>query len=151
MAQKWYGSVQNRIEERMNDSNNITVGMGVTEFRWSDREAYEVIEVEDQKHITIRRLDHIHVGGAYENSWELLSNPENPSIKVVKRGNYWYTFATVTEEDVADYESWDIDHKLWLIHWGFDLQHIREKGKQTKYSKMNIRVGRAEYYYDYEF
>lgn len=151
MATRWYGSLNNRIAEAGKDAEEIKVGMGVTEFFWSDREAYEVTEVKDQKHITIRKYDHIHIGEAYENKWELVSNPNNPSIHLTKRGNYWYVVVTLTKEDIADYEEWDIDRKLWLCHLGFDITVIREKGKQTKYSKKNIRIGYADYYYDYEF
>lgn len=150
---RWYGSLENRLEEVGKDAQEIAVGMGVTEYHYSDRTAYEVVAVKDQKHITIRRLDHKHVGdGCMDNNWELISNTENPEIEVVKRGNNWYTFTTLTAEDVADFDDWSIDNKIWLwCHSGLSLDTIREKGKQTKYHKMNIRVGRAEYYYDYEF
>lgn len=149
---KWYGSIENRIEERSKDAQNITVGMGVTEFHWSDRTPYEVVAVKDQKHITIRRLDHRHVGdGSMDNNWELISNTNHPTIDIVKRGDYWYTVCTLTAEDVADFDDWDFNKRLWAARNDFDIEKIRLKGKQTKYNKMNIRVGRAEYYYDYEF
>lgn len=144
---KWYGSLNNRLAEAGKDAEEIKVGMGATEFHWSDRSAYEVIEVIDQKHIVIREYDHIHKGDAYENSWELVSNPEKPAIKLTKRGNYWYRTCTVTASDLKD----DIDFRLWLCHWGFDMETIKAKGKQTKYSRMNIRIGYADYYFDYEF
>ena len=149
---KWYGSLENRIEERCADAKNIVVGMGVTEFHYSDRTAYEVVAVKDQKHISIRKLDHVHVGeGSMDNNWELVSNENYPVIELVKRGNYWYTCQTLTREDVADFDDWDFQKRLWAAVNDFDIEKIREKGKQTKYNKMNIRVGRAEYYFDYEF
>lgn len=148
---KWYGSLDNRIEERMREPE-IKVGMGATEFHWSDRTPYEVVEVKDQKHISIRKMDHRHIGEpSMDNHWELISNPENPVINLTKRGDYWYTVLTLTAEDVAYYEEWDIQKQMWFINWDMDLDTIRAKGKQTKYNRMNIRVGRAEYYYDYEF
>ena len=147
---KWYGSVDNRIMEQGKDAEEITVGMGVTEFFWSDRHAYEVTKVTDQKHITIREYRAVHIGKAYENKWDLVSDPTNPEIDLVKRGKYWYTYATVTKEDLEEIDK-DIDKRLWLCHWEFDRDMILKNGKQTKYHRKNIVIGYASYYYDYEF
>lgn len=149
---KWYGSINNRIMEQGKSADEITVGMGVTEFFWSDRHAYEVTKVIDQKHIYIRELKHIHEGDCHmDNNWRLESDPTRPEILVVKRGKYWYTTATVTKEDIADYDNLDPEYRLWLCHWGFDREMIEKNGKQTKYNKKNIVIGYADYYYDYEF
>lgn len=149
---RWYGSINNRIMERGKDAEEITVGMGVTEFFWSDRHAYEVTRVIDQKHIYIRELKHIHEGDCHmDNNWRLESDLTRPEILVVKRGKYWYTTATVTKEDIADYDNLDMDYKLWLCHWEFDREQIEKNGKQTKYHRKNIVIGYADYYYDYEF
>ena len=147
---KWYGSINNRIMEQGRDVAKITVGTGVTEFFWSDRHAYEVVEVKDQRHITIREYKVVHVGEAYENKWDLISDETRPEIPLVKRGKYWYTYATVTKEDLEEIDK-DIDKQLWLCHWGFDRDTILKNGKQTKYNRRNIVVGYADYYYDYEF
>lgn len=148
---KWYGSINNRIMERGKSAEEIIVGMGVTEFYWSDRHAYEVTTVRDQRHITIRELKHIHVGDCHmDNNWELVSDETRPEIDLVKRGKYWYTYATVTKEDLEDIDK-DIDKQLWLCHWGFDRDVINKNGKQTKYHRKNIVIGYADYYYDYEF
>ena len=149
---KWYGSINNRIMEQGKDAKEITVGMGVTEFHWSDRDAYEVTQVIDQKHIVIREYKHIHIGEPYENRWELVSDPTRPEIPLVKRGKYWYNYATLTQEEVEDIDARkDIDAQLWMCHWGFDREMIKKNGKQTKYHKKNIVIGYADYYYDYEF
>ncbi len=147
---RWYGSLQNRLMEQGKDAEEITVGMGVTEFYWSDRHAYEVVAVRDQKHITIREYKAVHVGDAYENKWDLVSDETRPEIDIVKRGKYWYTYATVTKEDLEEIDK-DIDKQLWLCHWGFDRETILKNGKQTKYHRRNIKIGYADYYYDYEF
>ena len=147
---KWYGSLNNRIMEQGKDAEVITVGMGVTEFYWSDRHAYEVTEVRDQRHITIREYKAVHVGEAYENKWDLVSDETRPEIDLVKRGKNWYTYATVTKEDLEEIDK-DIDKQLWLCHWGFDRDTILKNGKQTKYHRRNIVIGYADYYYDYEF
>ena len=154
---RWYGSLQNRIMEQGKDAEKIIVGMGVTEFSWSDRHAYEVTQVISQKEICIRELKHIHVGDCHmDNNWRLESDPTRPERRLKKRGKYWYTFATVTQEEVEKIDAIEdankrIEWQLWMCHWGFDRDVIKKNGKQTKYNRMNIRIGYADYYYDYEF
>lgn len=148
MSRIWYGNLTNRLEENKMFCEKIEVGTGVTEYSYSDRHAYEVVEVRDQKHVSIRRLDAIHVGEAMTNTWKLVSNEENAVIDLAKRGDYWYREVTATIDDV---NSEDIYRRLWLCHNGFDCDKIRQKGKQTKYHKMNVSFGVADYYYDYEF
>lgn len=136
--------------EGMEFEGPIVVGTGVTEYIGSDRYAYEVIDVRDQKHVTIRRLDHVHTGdGCMDNNWELWSDDSNPVYDLVKYGDLWYWSVTVTSSDLDAIKD-DCD----LIHLrinGFDPDKIRTKGKQTKRSKANVWFGRARYYYDYEF
>lgn len=146
---KWYGSLNNRLEENRMFCDEIKIGTGMTEYSYSDREAYEVIAVADQKHVTVRRYDHKLKGGAYSNDWELISNPNNSEIEMVKRGDYWYQAVTVTREMVD--KELSIDERLYLAMNDFDINKIKEKGKQTKYHRMNVSFGAAEYYYDYEF
>ena len=52
---QWYGSVQNRIMERM-ATPKLEIGMGVTKCLWSDCRAYEIIAIKDDRHITVRRM-----------------------------------------------------------------------------------------------
>ena len=148
MSRNWYGSIDNRLEEGRQFCENIEIGTGVTEYMYSDRRAYEVVAVKDQKHVTIREYDHKLKGEAYSNEWELVSNENNPCIELVKRGNGWYAAVTATMEDL---ESDDIYVTLWLCQNGFDIDKIRQNGKQTKYHKMNVSFGVADYHYDYEF
>ena len=145
---KLYGSLNNRLEENRMFCETIEVGTGVTEYYYSDCHAYEVVEVRDQKHVTIREYDHKKIGEAYTNNWELISNEKNPTIDLVKRGDYWYRAVTATKEHA---ESENIDIRLWLCQNGFDREKILKSGKQTKYHKMNISFGIAQYYYDYTF
>lgn len=145
----WYGSLNNRLEENKMFCDEIKVGTGMTEYSYSDRQAYEVIEVIDQKHVTVRRYDHKLKGGAYSNDWELISNEKNPTYNMVKRGNYWYRASTVTREMIS--KDLTAEEQIWLALNGFDRNVIREKGKQTRYFRMNVSFGIACYYYDYEF
>ena len=146
---KWYGSLNNRLDENKMFCDEIKVGTGMTESSWSDREAYEVIEVRDQKHVTVRKYDHKWKGDAYSNNWELISNEDNPTYDMVKRGDYWYSTLTVTREYLLSHDT--PETRLNLVLAGFDPKIVIEKGKQTKYTKRNVSFGIADYYYDYEF
>ena len=155
MSRKWYGSLNNRIEENRMFTDEIKVGTGVTKYSWSDRDAYEVVEVEDQKHVAIREYSHKKAEGAEwcENKWDLISNPENPIINLVKRGNYWYSVVSLTPEEAKEIlDGDDFQSKLWACHNNFDLEEVVAKGKVAKrYHKWNVSFGVANYYYDYEF
>lgn len=148
MSRVWYGNLNNRLEEGKQFCEEIKVGTGVTEYYYSDRRAYEVVEVKDQKHISIREYDHKAVGECMSNTWELISNENNPVIELVKRGDSWYKVKTATVEHL---NSDDPEVRLWLCLNGFDKEKIKKNGKQNKYSKMNISIGVADYYFDYEF
>ena len=154
MSRKFYGSLQNRLMENK-DCEEITVGMGMTEYGYSDRYAYEVIEVKDQKHVTVRKFDHKAIGEAFSNEWELISNENNPSYNLVKRGNFWYRAVVITKDVLEYLESEDFETKfrtqMFLVHNNVDVNKLAEKGKITRYHKMNVSFGKASYYYDYEF
>ena len=129
MASKWYGNIVNRIMENSQEPE-IVVGMGVTECFWSDRHPYEVTEVKDQKHITIRPLGHRRTGthsldSMYDNDWELYSDENAIPVEIVKRGKYWYSPAHYTD--------------------------IHDGKEHTQYIRLNLYFGRADYYYDYSF
>ena len=151
MAKRWYGNLTNRLEEGKQFCGTIEVGTGMTEYSWSDRHAYEVVGVKDQKHVTVRQLDHKHVGEcSMDNSWELVSNENNPIREMEKRGDVWYWTTTLKAEDIEGIDD-DMQWKVRVVIAGFDIDKIREKGKQTKRWKANVSFGVADYYYDYEF
>ena len=150
----WQGSLNNRLEENKQFCEEIKVGTGMTEYFYSDRHAYEVVEVKDQKHVKVREYDHKRKSGArFDNEWDLISNPKNPVVSLVKRGKFWYTEVTITPERAKEiYEGTDIEAKLWACHNNFDLQAIIASGKVKRtYHKRNVSFGVADYYYDYEF
>lgn len=150
---KWYGSLNNRIEENRQFCDEIKVGTGMTEYFWSDRHAYEVVEVIDQKHVKVREYDHKPAGECFSNDWELISNPNNPVISMAKRGKYWYSVVTITPEEAkAILDSDDIESKLWACHNNFNLEEIIANGKKkSTYHRKNVSFGHADYYYDYSF
>lgn len=151
MAREYFGSLQNRMQEDRMYCDEIKVGTGMTEYSYSDRRAYEVIEVIDQKHVIVRLLDHIHEGdGVMDNRWKLVSNESNPTKRLARRGKYWYYESTVTVEDV-EYAETDTLYRMRLLLAGFDFDKIRAKGAQTKYFRANVSFGVASYHIDYEF
>ena len=78
----WYGSVQNRIAERTK-APEPEVGMGVTAMYWSDREAYEVIAIKDDRHITVRRMGYKCLDW-YGGDWEVFPDPNGHTINLYK-------------------------------------------------------------------
>lgn len=148
---KWYGNLSNRLEEDRMFCDEIRVGTGMTEYMYTDRHPYEVIAVQDQKHVTVREMDHEHVGdGCMDNNWRLISNPANPAKNLVKIGDYWYWTVTVTAEDIKDFDNMDPGDRLRFVLGGWDLDKIRSKGKQTRRSRAKVSFGVADYYYCYE-
>ena len=145
----WYGSVHNRLEENKQFCDKIKIGTGVTEYLYSDRHPYEVIDVVDQKHVYIRELDHKLIGEPYSNDWELISNENNTVYYLTKRGKYWYKTITVTD-DILEPEI-SVETMLFLAHNGINEDDLRNRKKITRYHRINVSFGHAEYYYDYSF
>ena len=92
MSRQWYGSLQNRLEERQL-MPKPEVGMGVTELLYSDRTPYEITEVIDERHIMVRRMDwkRIDEGGPSEmQEYEYFSNEKYPPVMLflTKQGDW---------------------------------------------------------------
>lgn len=156
MSRIWYGSLNNRLEENRMFCKEIEVGTGMTEYYYSDRHAYEVVEVKDQKHIKVRQYDHKHIGNVeMDNSWELISNENNPIREMTKRGDHWYWTTVVTDAILANLESEDANERiqtmLFMAHNNIDADTLKAKKKITRYHRANVSFGIADYYYDYEF
>lgn len=157
MTRTLYGSYQNRIMENHHFTDEITVGTGMTEYLYSDRRPYEVIEVKDQKHVTVRLMEAEHIGEpCMDNNWKLVSNENLPSYRMTKRGNYWYWTVEITSDILDEIDNCtDANRKfelsLFLVHNDVDADKLRAKGKITKYHRANVSFGHADYYYDYEF
>ena len=145
-----YGNLINRLSENKTYCKEIAVGTGMTEYDFSDRYAYEVIDVKDQKHITVRLYDHIPAGAPMSNEWTLVSNEKNPTYNMVKRGKYWYF------ESVFDWNEWrgytnDTNAMLYLAQNMIDIKELEEKGRIRRLRRANVSFGVADYYYDYSF
>lgn len=164
---KFYGCLTNRLEEGKQFVDEIKVGTGVTEYHYSDRTPYEVIEVIDQKHIVIRALDFIRIdnnGMSDAQSYEYISNEKNVKYELVLRNNIWYKVKIITKESllkraeqlVAENSFRTFESAYNYIRWMSGLtckQYEKiDAGKSVKkYVKINISIGHADRYFDYTF
>ena len=153
---KLCGSLNNRLEENRMFCDTIEVGTGMTEYLYTDRHAYEVVEVTDQKHIKVREYDHkCKDGFEMSNNWELVSNENNPIRAMTKRGKYWYWTTTITSDIVEEYNKGDAETRmyisLFLAQNGVSIDDFKTKKKITRYHRANVSFGVASYYFDYEF
>ena len=74
-----YGSLQNILLDRTSGLLPV-VGMGATEISYTDRYPYEIIEVKDDRHITVRALDYKRIddfGFSESQEYEYSSNEDN--------------------------------------------------------------------------
>lgn len=86
---EWYGSVTNRVEENYN-AQQPTVGMGVTEYGWSDRYPYTIIEVVNARTLRIQEDKAVLPKGdsVFGNQdWIITPNPNGHIITITKRKN----------------------------------------------------------------
>ena len=86
---KMFGNVVNRIMENDKSNQEIKIGTKVTEYLYSDRYVWEVIEVKSQKDIVLRQMS-AKAKTPYSNEWELYSDENNRVSEVVFRYNNWY-------------------------------------------------------------
>ncbi len=144
---KLYGSVNNRFDENKMYCKKIEVGTGATIYHYSDRDAYEVVEVIDQKHVFIREYDHKGIGQPMSNQWELISNENNRVRELVFRYNHWNEVTRYTKEIVNR-----IKERDGFFRNEREILSKLETQKEVKvYDKINISFGVADYYFDYEF
>lgn len=80
---RWYGSIQNRIEECAK-FQKPEVGMGVTETWWSDRSPWEIIEVIDDRHIVVRELSWKRTDSNGFSEWQEYEYTSNPNGRVAR-------------------------------------------------------------------
>ena len=164
---KFYGSLQNRLEEGKNFVGEIKIGTGVTEYGYSDRTPYEVIEVINQKHIIIRALDYKRIdnnGMSDAQAYEYTSNVNNIKYELVLRNGTWFKVYEINKENWLkgaerlvkenSFKTTDGAYRYLRAMAGLtDKQYEKvDLGKSIKkYIKMNISVGYADRYYDYSF
>lgn len=89
---KLYGDVMNRLMENM-QPETPQVGMGATKLLYSDRHAYTVVEVVNDKVIMVKRDIAIprHKGMSDSQHWEYQEDTLAQPIKVkLHKQGYWY-------------------------------------------------------------
>ena len=154
---RWYGSVINRIEENADRVDEIKVGTPMTEYFWSDRHAYEVVEVIDQKHVSVREYDVRNISPyPMGNDWEYISNPENPVRKMVKRGKLWFYDNSFTSADILERlekadETEAFRIRFHLAQNELTVDDLKKRKVIHRYSRANVSFGVCDYYFDYEF
>lgn len=147
---KWYGSLQNRLEENQMYVDEIKVGTYATMYEYSDRHAYEVVEVKDQKHIKIRKLDAKRIddnGMSDSQHYEYLSNENNPieELELTK-----YGWKKVIRYNIDLYNK--VKNRIGYVLWDIDIINKVLSGKEVKRSyKVNISFGIADEHFDYSF
>lgn len=167
MSKKFYGSLNNRFDEGQMFVKKIEVGTGVTEYGYSDRHPYEVVEVVNQKHIFIRameskRIDNNGMSDCQE--YEYIRNTNNPKIELVLRNNVWFKvveynkdlFLRRAENIKDDFKDHNINkaysYVRYMAHLTEDQYKRIDEGKTVKkYTKMNISFGIMQEYFDYSF
>lgn len=101
MGRKWYGSINNRIEEGRNcePDEKIKVGTDVTVYCWSDRQCKYVTKVIDQKHIFVKDYYVIadRAFGSYSDRWKYFKSLRDREAYL----NDWYRSHP---EEAAEYE-----------------------------------------------
>jgi len=166
---RWYGSINNRIDEGHyynGTYQNIKVGDFATEYLWSDRHAYEVVEVKDQKHVKIRRLDAKMIT-PYSNEWTYTQNESNPvkELELQKKGwksvkyvdlESWNNALIEARKDITNPDE-NPEKVRWLAQCYLRLNDenlekvLSGKRVKTVSEKISVSFGIADEYYDYSF
>ena len=148
-----YGSLNNRLEENKyynGTNNNLEVGTLATVYYYSDRHAYEVVEVKDQKHIKIRQLEAKRIdnnGMSDSQHYEYSSNEKN---SIIELENTKYGWKQVTRYNLDLYNK--IKSILGYVLWTNDIVEKVMQGKEVKRTnKISISFGIADEHFDYSF
>jgi len=161
---KWYGSLNNRIEEGKNyTGREICVGDDITMYLWSDRHCYYVTEVIDQKHIKVKPYyvcaDKTKPGGMGHQDWvyfktlrerdEYLGRVEDDSFYEKNDREETWTFR---------YGKWMEEHRYTELYHPDaytkrEQEHFQKHGWVNTYYDLSGRVsfGVRDYHYDWEF
>ena len=163
---KWYGDINNRLKEGKMLVDKIEVGTQLTEYLWSDRHAYEVTQVIDQKHIFIRVLKAIRTdnnGMSDAQDYRFESDESAKEIELMFKYGKWksvrrYNINDVNERAQRFVDDGDIktfEAAKSYVMMGMSQSEIDKlnSGKDLLiYSDFNnISIGIAEEYFDYSF
>lgn len=150
---KLYGSLSNRFDENKyfnGTYGNLQIGTLATVYYYSDSHAYEVVEVQDQNHIKIRRLRVIRTdkNGMSDAQGYRYEQDENNSVLELE--NTKYGWKEVIRYNLDLYNK--IINRDGYALWDNEIVNKVKAGKQVKRShKINISFGVADEYFDYSF
>ena len=126
MGRKWYGSINNRIEEGHNYESDKTIkeGTDVTVYGWSDRQCKYVTKVIDQKHIFVKDYYVIadRASGSYSNQWKYFKSLRDQEAYL----NDWYRSHP---EEAAEYE-----RVMGRPYEYADLDEIKESSHEEEWA-----------------
>lgn len=145
---KLEGNLINRLMEGQNASE-ITEGMDITMYYYSDRKCYFVTKVYNQKRIEVRRYevcaDHEKEGGMGHQNWKYFKTKKE-ACEYLDRffpGTIYNGYENPSETWVYRYNKWMRERTL-----------KDENGKESKnYYNLDgkLSFGRRDYYHDWEF
>ena len=160
---KWYGNVNNRLEEGRNyTGREIQVGDNITEYLWSDRHCYYVTAVENQKRIKVKPYIVVH---DHSKEW-YMGNQDWVYFKSVEEADaYLRQFGKSYTANVSDEETWVFRYGKWMTEFRHDemrypdayskreREHFAKHGWFNTYHDLSGKVsfGVCDYYYDWEF
>lgn len=158
MSNKWYGSLNNRLDEGKT-FGDIKVGTGVTEMCWSDRHPYEVVEIIDEKHLLIRECDWKIISGSEQDGsaqYEYKVKPYKDTIltKDLLDDNYRMLMISANNpklyEKILSSKIGDVigNNNRLLVKTKYGW---KERYSNGKYNTNKFTVGFAERYYDPSF
>ena len=126
MGRKWYGSIDNRIEEGRNYEPDKTIkeGTDITVYCWSDRQCKYVTKVIDQKHIFVKDYYVIadRAFGSYSDRWKYFKSLRDQEAYL----NYWYRSHP---EEAAEYE-----RVMGRPYEYADLDEIKESSHEEEWA-----------------
>jgi len=140
-----------------NNATEPRVGEGATILMYSDRHAYEVVDVsEDGNQCTLRKMDTIFIGSGYgDERYEYKSNPNNHTIELewnAKKGCWGkvtYTIEIIRSLAKKYYTKYDFGWSDILVKdYGIEsYQHLYEDpSADNYYNQMKLIDGLTKRY-----
>ena len=116
------GSFQNQIMG--NNATEPKVGEGATILHYSDRSAFEVVEVSDNGNTcVIRPMDCKFIGCGYgDERYEYNSNPDAYTVTLKWHKGKWCKVQKTIEPIKADFRRW-LKENEWDWYKGLEAQH----------------------------
>lgn len=145
---KFYGLLDNRLEEGKTYCDKIEKGTDITMYFYSDRECFYVTDVISDKEIKVKRYyvcaDFSKPGGIGHQNWMYFKTAEEMNAYLAKFGRDGF----ITSNDSN--ETWVFRYKKWM---GKKEYVDPITGKTIAYYNLpgKISFGVRDYHYDWEF